>query len=144
VGAFEVSVPAVDALSFRVLTAASDIRSAEGKLTSQACVDTGYPELSGALSEFQTFWQSFTNETAGAVEGTGGNIAAAASAYQTVDSTVIADPALTSGFVSATMSGNDGLAQLLVGPMLGGPSAPPSAGASGLPGLPGLPGSTPP
>ena len=77
-GAFEVSVPAVDALSFRVLTAASDIRSAEGKLAAQACVDTGYPELSGALSEFQSSGSSSPTRPPVAVEGTGGNVAAAA------------------------------------------------------------------
>ena len=110
-GAFSVSVPAVDALSFRVLTAASDVRSAQGKLASQACVDTGYPELSGALSEFQTFWQTYTDGVGTAIEGTGASISAAAAAYQTVDSTVIADPALTSAssaFSSAPESAASG------------------------------------
>jgi hypothetical protein len=137
VGAFSVSVPAVDALSFRVLAAASDIRSAEGKLRANACTDVGYPDLTGALSSFQGFWDSFTDGTASAVEKTGGNISAAATAYQTVDSTVMVDPSISSSFVSSTLSGGGGAAQMLLGPLLpGAGSTAPSLG----PPLP-LPGS---
>ena len=138
-GAFSVAVPAVDALSFRVAAAASDVRSAEGKLAANSCLDTGYGDLSGALSSFQEFWQSFTDGAAQSVEGTASSIAAAAASYQSVDSHVIADPGLTSAFVNASVSGNDGLAQLLIGPLVGGggpPAAPTTPGLSGLPGLP--------
>lgn len=117
---FEVAPQVVDALSFRVAVAASDVRSALGGLQAKVCIDTGDPELSGALSAFQQFWQGFTEGSAQAVDTTASSIAGAASAYQRVDSTVMVDPAVAGAFVDATLNGSGGTAQLLLGPMLPG------------------------
>lgn len=115
---FAVHLPAVDALSFRVAAAASDVRSVEGKLAMNACIDTGYAALSTALTEFGEFWQSFIDGAAGAVDSTASAMSAAATAYHEVDSTVMADPALTATFMQNTLSGNDGL-NLLLAPLIG-------------------------
>lgn len=117
--AFSVTVPAVDALSFRVGTAASDIRSAQGRVQASGCVDTGYPDLTGALSSYASFWHSFTEGTAEQVDATASSVAAAAASYQTVDASVMVEPALTTAFVQASLSGNDALMGLLVSPALG-------------------------
>lgn len=117
---FEVAPRVVDALSFRVAVAASDVRSALGGVQSNVCIDTGDPELSGALSTFQQFWGRFTEGSAQAVDSTAGGIAAAAAAYQQVDSAVMVDPAVAGAFVDATLSGSGGTAQLLLGPVLPG------------------------
>ncbi len=132
---FSVEVPAVDALSFRIATAASDARAAQAPVDAQGCVDTGYADLTGALSSYAAFWSQFGAGAAAQVDATAASVASAAAAYQSVDSTVMASPALTGSFVQATLSGNDGLATLLVGPLLGSPA--PVAPVGGLPGLPG-------
>jgi hypothetical protein len=119
-GGFQVRTPVVDALSFRVSVAASDVRSALGSMKATMCVDTGDPELSGALSSFQTFWQSFTEGSAQGVDSTAGSMSAAAVAYQQVDTHVMVNPALSSAFMHASASGDSGTAQLLLGPMLPG------------------------
>lgn len=121
---FSVDVPAVDALSFRVAAAASDIRSAEGAVLSAGCVDAGYPDLAGALAGFSAFWQEFTEGTSHQVDATASSIAAAAQTYQTVDSTVMVTPELTSSVVQASLSGNDALLQLMVAPTLPNATAP--------------------
>lgn len=118
---FTVRVGEVDALSFRVSVAASDIRAAQAEVQAAACYDTGDAALSGALSAFQQVWAGFTAEAARAVDTTAGAIAAAAASYAQVDSTVMADPKLTAGFVQAVAAGGDGVAQMLVAPLLGGP-----------------------
>lgn len=115
---FKVSLPEVDALSFRVSVAASDVRSAAGPMRANACYATGSPALDGALSEFQQFWSGFTQGAAHTLDGTAGTIASAAAAYQNVDSTVMVDPALSSAFLQASVNGNSGLAQLLIGPLV--------------------------
>jgi hypothetical protein len=102
---FEVSLPAVDALSFRVGVAGSDAQSAAGQLRANACYATGSSALDGALSEFQQFWDSFTQASASDVDTTAATIAAAAAAYHQVDTTVMVDPALTSAFMRASMGG---------------------------------------
>jgi hypothetical protein len=119
---FRVSVEAVDALSFRVATAASDVRSAAGQLQADACYATGDAALDGALGHFQQFWQGFSQEAAATVDDTAAKIAAAAQAYHHVDTTVMVDPSLTQAFLQATASGNSGTAQLLVAPLLPGES----------------------
>ncbi len=121
---FSVTVPTVDALSFRVATAASDIRSAQGVVLSAGCVDAGYADLSGALSSFGTFWQQFTQDVSSQVDSAAQTIAAAAVSYQSVDSTVMVSPALTTSVVKASLSGNDAMLQLLVAPMLPNATAP--------------------
>lgn len=131
---FSVSVPAVDALSFRVATAASDVRAAEGRLLATSCPNAGYADLAGALSSYSVFWHAFTQGAAGVVDTTASAIASAATSYQTVDDSVMVNPALTTSFVSASLAGNDSLLQLLVAPTLGG--APPEPGGTLLP-LPG-------
>lgn len=133
-GGFEVRVGEVDALSFRVSVAASDVRSAQGELAATSCIDTGDAGLTGALSVFQQVWTEFTGEAARAVDGTAQAIAAAATSYQQVDSTVMADPQLTAGFIQAvTSSSDDGVAQMLTAPLVGtAPPAPQPSGGSGL------------
>ena len=138
-GGFSVQVPAVDALSFRVQAAASDVRSAEGKLAATSCVDAGYADLTGSLGIFQQFWSSFTDGAASSVASTASAISSAAVQYQTVDSTVMVDPSITSAFVQSTLDGNDGMSQLLLGPLLPGATTSPPASPT-TPGLPFLPG----
>ena len=113
---FEVNVPAVDALSAGVVSAASDVRSALGQLNGVSCLDTGDPGLNGALSVFQLEWGSFTNVSAQVVDQTGAAISAAASAYQRVDTSVIADPRVTAAFVAQVAAGGDGQAALGAAP----------------------------
>jgi hypothetical protein len=120
VSGFEVSTPVVDALSVRVAVAASDVRSALGGMQARMCVDTGDAALSGALSSFQQFWQGFTEGSAHGVDTTATGMAAAARAYQQVDTHVMVDPALTSAFIHASATGGGGAAQLLMGPLLPG------------------------
>ena len=138
-GRFEVRVGEVDALSFRVSMAASDVRAVQGEVAAGVCYDTGDAALSGALSAFQQVWADFTEQAAQAVDATASAIAAAAASYAQVDSTVMADPRLTAGFVRAVTDGGDGVAQMLVAPLLpgsggsvpAGPS-PSAAGGSGI------------
>ncbi len=113
---FEVNVPAVDALSASVVTAASDVRSALGQLNGTACVNTGDPGLNGALSIFQQAWGTFTDTAAQAVDRTGGAISAAAAAYQRVDTSVIADPRVTAASLAQVAAGGDGPAALTAAP----------------------------
>jgi hypothetical protein len=89
VGGFEVSVPAVDALSSRVASAASDTRAALDGLQARACVDTGDTALSEAVSGFAAFWGGFTADSARHGHTTAARIAAAAADYQHVDATVM-------------------------------------------------------
>lgn len=119
-GGFQVSLPAVDALSFRVSVAASDVRSALGSLRAEACIDTGDAELSAALTSFQQLWQAFTEGAGQALDATASSVAAAAAAYQQVDATAMVDPSLTTAFARAAASGDGGAAQLLLGPLLPG------------------------
>jgi len=120
VSGFQVHTPVVDALSFRVAVAASDVRSALGSMKATMCVDTGDPALSGALSSFQSFWQGFTEGSAQSVDSTAGSMSAAAVAYQQVDTHVMVDPALSSAFIDASVRGDSGTAQLLFGRWLRG------------------------
>lgn len=119
---FQVSVQAVDALSFRVLAAASDVRSAAGQLQANACYATGDTALDGALAQFQQFWQGFTQDAARVVDDTAAQVAGAAQAYHQVDTTVMVDPGLTQAFLQAAATGDSGTAQLLVAPLLPGGS----------------------
>ena len=112
---FEVQLPAVDALSGSVVSAASDARSALGQMNGVGCVDTGDAGLTGALSAFQQVWGSFTETAAQAVDQTGVAISAAAAAYQHVDANVIADPTVTAAFVDEVASGGSGQAALDAG-----------------------------
>jgi hypothetical protein len=124
VGGFQVEVPVVDALSLRVAVAASDVRSALGSMKATACVDTGDPALSGALSSFQSLWQSFTEHAAQSVDSTASSMSAAANAYRVVDTHVMVNPALASAFMHATATGDGGTAQMLLGPLLPGTGTP--------------------
>lgn len=117
---FQVSLPALDALSARVVVAGGDVRSALGSMQLNACIDAGDAKVSAAIDEFTQFWQGAVQGAAQAVDTTGADMAAAAQQYGQVDSTVMVDPSLTSAFAQATMSGNSGLTSLLLGPLLPG------------------------
>lgn len=117
---FQVSLPAIDALSARVLIAGNDVRSALGSMQLNACYDTGDARVSAAMDEFGQFWDAAVKGGAQAIDDTGAAISAAAQQYGQVDSTVMVDPGLAAAFAQATMDGNSGEASLLLGPLLPG------------------------
>jgi hypothetical protein len=116
----QVSLPAVDELSARVLIASSDVKGALGSMQLNVCVDAGNADVSAAIDEFSQFWQSAVSDASAAIAQTGQAMASAAQQYGQVDSTVMVDPALTAAFTQDTLDGNSGAAQMLLGPMLPG------------------------
>lgn len=136
-GGFSVRLPAVDELSARVSIAGSDVRSALGHLQLNACLMTDSARLSAALDGFSQFWQGAVQSSASAIDATSAEMAQAAVQYGTVDSTVMVDPSLTKEFVSLELSGNSGLADTMLGPLL--PNAKPDISDPMGPLLPGLP-----
>jgi hypothetical protein len=129
----QVSLPAVDELSARVLIASSDVKGALGSMQLNA-------DVGAAIDEFSQFWQSAVSDASAAIAQTGQAMASAARQYGQVDSTVMVDPALTAAFTQDTLDGNSGAAQMLLGPMLPGfgtPSGNPSPLSGLLPGAGG-------
>ena len=112
-GAFSVQVPAVDALSFRVKAAASDVRSAEGKLAATSCLDAGYADLTGSLG---------ISSSSGAVSPMGRPVGRhdGVRHFQCCRSVSDRRQHRHGGsvdhraFVQSTLDGNDGMSQLLL------------------------------
>lgn len=116
----QVSLPAVDELSARVLIASSDVKGALGSMQLNVCLDAGNADVSAAIDEFSQFWQAAVADASTAIAQTGQAMSNAAMQYGQVDSTVMVDPALTTAFTQDTLDGDSGAAEMLLGPMLPG------------------------